>query len=198
VPLVVGLVLEVAGGLAMTLGFVGVAEHVGGVGRLALAARGSLVSRGGAIVRSALPCALIPVVGTHMEQSSTGGVESVGVAAFFIPGCTPGVEAEGVYARIVAEAAADTGDPPRPARIFRLSFRHQGVDLEAEVGMPDPVQGSTVLAILDLGRESPYLLHCRSTDGVSEQVLVRKPVYSVTEFAAATPEDPAKRGLEWR
>jgi hypothetical protein len=117
------------------------------------------------------------------------------VAAFFIPGCTAGVEAEGVYARIVAAAAADTGDPPRPVRIFRLSFRHQGVDLEAEVGMPDPVQGSTVLAILDLGRESPYMLHCGSTDGFCEQLFVRKPVYSVTEFAAA-PQDPKKRGLE--
>jgi hypothetical protein len=193
VPLVVGLVLEVARGLAMTLGCLGVAEHVGDLGRLALAARGALVSRGGPIVRSALPGALIPVVGSHMEQSSTGGVESAVVAAFFIPGCTPGVEAEGVYARIVAAAAADTGDPPRPVRIFRLSFRHEGADLEAEVGMPDPVQGWTVLAILDLGRESPYMLHCRSTGGSSGQVLVRKPVYSVTEFAAAPPR---KRGLE--
>ena len=105
------------------------------------------------------------------------------MVAFFIPGCTPGVEAEGAYARIVAAAAADTGHPPRAARIFRLSFRHEGADLEAEVGMADPVQGSTVLAILDLGRESPYLIHCLSTGGLLEQVLVRKPVYSVTEFA---------------
>jgi hypothetical protein len=113
----------------------------------------------------------------------TGGVESAGVAAFFIPGCTPGVDDEVVYTRIVAAAAADTGHPPRPLRIFRLSFRHRGADLEAEVGMPDPVQGRTVLAILDLGRESPYMLHCRSAGGLPEQVLVRKPVYSVTEFA---------------
>jgi hypothetical protein len=112
------------------------------------------------------------------------GLESVGVAAFFIPGCTPGVEAEGVYAGLVAAAAADTGRPPRPDRIFRLSFRQRGADLEAEVGMPCPGQGWTVLAILDLGRESPYMLHCRSTGGFPEQVLVRKPVYSVTEFAA--------------
>jgi hypothetical protein len=105
------------------------------------------------------------------------------VAAFFIPGWSPGLDAEGVYARIVATAAADTGHPPRPMRIFKLSFRHRGADLEAEVGLPDPVQGWTVLAILDLGRESPYMLHCRSTGGSSEQVLVNKPVYSVTEFA---------------
>jgi hypothetical protein len=106
------------------------------------------------------------------------------VEAFFIPGCTAGMEAEGVYGRIVAAAAADTGHPPRPVRIFKISFRHCGADLDAEVGMPDPVQGGTVLAILDLGRESPYMLHCRSTAGSSQQVLVKKPVYSVTEFAA--------------
>jgi hypothetical protein len=93
------------------------------------------------------------------------------------------MEAEGAYARIVAAAAADSGHPPRPVRIFRLSFRQGGADLEAEVGMPDPVLGWTVLAILDLGRESPYLIHCLSTGGFFEQVLVRKPVYSVTEFA---------------
>jgi hypothetical protein len=106
------------------------------------------------------------------------------VGAFFIPGCASGVEAEGAYASIVATTAADIGHPPRAARIFRLSFRHGGADLEAEVGKPDPVQGWMVLAILDLGRESPYMIECRSTDGESDQVLVQKPVYSVTEFAA--------------
>jgi hypothetical protein len=103
--------------------------------------------------------------------------------AFFIPGCISGAEAEGAYARIVAAATIDTGHPPRPIRIFRLSFRHGGTDLEAEVGMPDPVHGRKVLAILDLGRESPYLIHCLSTGVFLEQVLVRKPVYSLTEFA---------------
>jgi hypothetical protein len=106
------------------------------------------------------------------------------VAEFFIPGCTSGVEAEGTYAGIVAAAAADTGHRPRAVRIFKLSFRREGADLEAEVGKPDPVQGCTVLAILDLGRESPYMIHCRSTGGFSDRVLVRKPVYSVTEFVA--------------
>ena len=43
--------------------------------------------------------------------------------------------------------------------------------------------GRTVLAILDLGRESPYLIQCESVGEASGQVLVRKPVYSVTEFS---------------
>jgi hypothetical protein len=106
-----------------------------------------------------------------------------GVTDFFIPDSAPGMEAEGTYARIVAAAEADIGHAPRPVRIFRLSFRHHGADLDAEVGRPDPVGGGTVLAILDLGRESPYLIHCSPVDGFRQQVLVRKPVYSVTEFS---------------
>ncbi|MGH2762829.1 MAG: hypothetical protein ACRDL4_02055 [Thermoleophilaceae bacterium] len=105
------------------------------------------------------------------------------MTAFFVPDSAPGVEAEGAYARIREAAAADTGRPPRPVRIFRLSFRHEGADLDAEVGRPDPVGGRTVLAILDLGRESPYLIHCGSIGGSAQQVLVRKPVYSMTEFS---------------
>jgi hypothetical protein len=105
------------------------------------------------------------------------------VPAFFIPESLPGVEAEGAYARILDAAEAETGHPARPMRIFRLSFRHEGADLDAEVGKPDPVEGRTVLAILDLGRESPYLIDCGTVGGVAHQVLVRKPVYSVTEFS---------------
>jgi hypothetical protein len=105
------------------------------------------------------------------------------VTAFFVPDSPPGMEAEGAYARIRAAAAADTGHPPRAVRIFKLSFRHEGADLDAEVGMPDPIGGRTVLAILDLGRESPYLIECDSLGGAPHQVLVRKPVYSVTEFS---------------
>ena len=110
-------------------------------------------------------------------------VESSAVTAFFVPDSAPGREAEGAYARIREAAAVDTGHPPLPMRIFRLSFRHQGADLDAEVGRPDPVGGRMVLAILDLGRESPYLIQCGSLGGAPQQVLVRKPVYSVTEFS---------------
>ena len=106
------------------------------------------------------------------------------VTAFFVPDTAPGMEAERTYARIVDAAAADMGCRPRPVRIFRLAFRHEGVDADAEVGRPDPVSGRMVLAILDLGRESPYLIQSASVGGSPDQVLVRKPVYSVTEFSA--------------
>ncbi len=105
------------------------------------------------------------------------------MTAFFVPECPAGREAEGEYGRILKEVRAETGHPPRAVRIFKLSFRHDGADLEAEVGRPDPVRGCTVLAILDLGRESPYLIHCRANGGVAQHVVVRKPVYSVTEFS---------------
>ena len=106
------------------------------------------------------------------------------MTAFFVPDSAPGIEAERAYTRILEAAAADAGHRPRPVRIFRLSFRHQGADLNAEVGRPDPVGGRMVLAILDLGRESPYLIHCAPVGGSAHQVLVRKPVYSMTEFSA--------------
>jgi hypothetical protein len=106
------------------------------------------------------------------------------VTAFFVPGSSAaGMDPEEAYAGIRDAAEADTGHAPRPLRIFRLSFRHHGIDLEAEVGKPDPVSGRTVVAILDLGRESPYLIQCSAIQGSTQHVLVRKPVYSVTEFS---------------
>jgi hypothetical protein len=108
----------------------------------------------------------------------------VSMTAFFVPDSSaPGTDAEEVYSRIREAAEVGTGCPPRALRIFKLSFRHHGIDLEAEVGRPDPVGGRTVLAILDLGRESPYLIQCESVGESTGQVLVRKPVYSVTEFS---------------
>jgi hypothetical protein len=105
------------------------------------------------------------------------------VTAFFIPTLETSGEAERVYAGIRQEAHSQAGHPPQPQRIFRLGFRHEGLDVEAEVGKPYPVGGDTVLAILDLGRHSPYLIHYSPRTGPSTQVLVSKPVYEVTEFS---------------
>jgi hypothetical protein len=44
------------------------------------------------------------------------------------------------------------------------------------------VCGDTVMAILDLGRHLPYLVHYTGT--ADRHVLVSKPVYSVTEFTS--------------
>ena len=104
------------------------------------------------------------------------------MTAFFIPGGPAGVKLEKLYADIRDGARESTGHSAQPSRIFKLSFRQDGHDLEAEVGKPDPVRGKTVLAILDLGRGLPYLVHCRASGARPQQILVSKPVYSVTEF----------------
>ena len=74
------------------------------------------------------------------------------MTTFFIPELDPlEASAEDVYAGIRQAAHEETGHPPQERRIFELWFRRDGVDVEAEVGKPDPIGGQTVLAILDLG-----------------------------------------------
>ena len=109
------------------------------------------------------------------------------MTSFFIPELDPhGASEEAVYAGIRKLAQARTGHEPGAERIFKLLCRREGVDCEAEVGKPDPVCGKTVLAIVDLGRHRPYLIHCGSPGEGSTQVVVEKPVYAVTEFTAST------------
>ena len=106
------------------------------------------------------------------------------MTAFFIPKVDlVEASAEVVYARIRRATHAEMGHRPQELRIFKLSARHRGVDIEAEVGKPDPVCGETVLAILDLGRRWPYVIHCGTPGGQTTQTVVDKPVYAVTEFA---------------
>lgn len=107
------------------------------------------------------------------------------MTTFFIPELDPlEASAEDVYAGIRQAAHAETGHPPQERRIFELWFRRDGVDVEAEVGKPDPIGGQTVLAILDLGRQWPYLVCCGRPGGATTQIIVPKPVYAVTEFTS--------------
>jgi hypothetical protein len=104
---------------------------------------------------------------------------------FFIPELgLDGTSDEAAYAAIRRTARDRTGYEPDTARIFKLLCRRGGIDCEAEVGKPDPVCGHVVLAILDLGRHSPYLVECRSSNGRPARHMVEKPVYAVTEFSA--------------
>ena len=106
------------------------------------------------------------------------------MTTFFIPELDPlEASAEAVYAGI-RQAAKATGHSPQQRRIFELSFRRDGVDVEAEVGKPDPIGGQTVLAILDLGRHRPYLIHCGRPGGPTTQIIAPKPVYADTEFTS--------------
>jgi hypothetical protein len=105
------------------------------------------------------------------------------VTVFFVPDLdSPEASAEEAYAGICEATQAENGHPPRDRRIFKLSFRREGVDVEAEVGRPDPVRGETVLAILDLGRQLPYVIRCGRPGAPASQIVVAGNVYAVTEF----------------
>ncbi|MEA2272363.1 MAG: hypothetical protein QOI98_1071, partial [Solirubrobacteraceae bacterium] len=48
----------------------------------------------------------------------------------------------------------------------------------------DPVCGRTVVAILDLGRHLPFIIHYGGAGDDADHTIVNKPVYSVTEFSS--------------
>jgi hypothetical protein len=76
VPLVVGVAFLPPSGLAVMLGCLCVVKHLGGVGRLALAAGGPLVPSGGALMRPApaldLLVMLVLVVAGHWMSLPAG------------------------------------------------------------------------------------------------------------------------------
>lgn len=106
---------------------------------------------------------------------------------FFVPRVDPAQpDDETAYAAIVRCTTADAGAPPRSSRIHRLWCRRGGRDTVIEVGRADPDNGEIVLAILDLGRGLPYVVHC-GVPGDEENAVrdrVKRPVYAVTEFAS--------------
>jgi hypothetical protein len=107
------------------------------------------------------------------------------VTTFFVPGTGTGQEHdEQAYAAICALAEQDTGRVPRARRIFSLWSRRSGTDCVTEVGRPDPIHGDMVLAILDMGRNLPYVIHCGSPGDEASAIreVVGNHVYAVTEF----------------
>ncbi len=112
---------------------------------------------------------------------------------FFVPAAGPNAaDSETAYAAICRRAAADSGIEPRQRRIFRLWSRREGRDCVTEVGRPDPIHGLTVLAILDLGRREPFVIHCGDPDDVDAAVRdhVGCHVYAVTDFATGGRPEP--------
>lgn len=105
------------------------------------------------------------------------------MTSFFVPDCA-GAEAEAAYAAIRSAVEERTGHRPLECRIEGLACRRDGVDLFTSVGDTDPTCGKTVVAILDLGRHLPYLIQCGTPgDADDRQILIDKPVYSVTKFS---------------
>jgi hypothetical protein len=106
---------------------------------------------------------------------------------FFVPRLDPAQpDDETAYAAIVRCTTDDEGTPPRTARIHRLWCRRGGRDTVIEVGRADPDNGEIVLAILDLGRGLPYVVHCGRPGDEQNAVRdrVNRPVYAVSEFAS--------------
>jgi hypothetical protein len=103
------------------------------------------------------------------------------VTSFFLAGADSDVGCEAAY-RELRERSEDTvGCPARARRIFKLSCRIEGRDCEVEVGKPFPDHGALVSAILDHGREEPFVV-CTLGSDAGGQLRVERPVYSVTEF----------------
>ena len=109
------------------------------------------------------------------------------MTAFFIPGLTDqGRVAEDAYVAMRAAVELDVGRRPSQRRILQLWSRRGGLDCLTEVGRPDPVHGDIVMAIFDLGRQQPFVVHRQGTVGEPEGIreVLDCRAYSVLEFDA--------------
>ncbi len=104
------------------------------------------------------------------------------MTTFFVPGIeSRGERAETAYRDLRERSQIVAGCPARSRRIFKLSCRFDGHDWEIEVGRPLSHGTDVVVAILDHGRDEPFVVHTAA--GASTPLRVRRPVYSVTEFS---------------
>jgi hypothetical protein len=104
---------------------------------------------------------------------------------FFLPPSPKGnAEAERVYRTLREQAEACTGSVSRDRRIREIECRRKGLDCRLSVGEPDSIDGRTVAAILQLGRDTYTVHHVPGESGQSTPptVLQRTEVYSVADF----------------
>ncbi len=102
------------------------------------------------------------------------------MARFFIPPLDDGAPgAERAYRELRDRAEASTGAVSRERRIEGLLCRRSGHDCQLRVGELDAVNGQTVAAIIQVGRDA-YTVHHVAVD--PPVVLVSSEIYSVTEF----------------
>ena len=107
------------------------------------------------------------------------------MAPFFLPSSPRGDAAtERVYLTLREQAEECTGAAARDRRIREIECRRQGFDQRLCVGEPDAIDGRTVAAILQLGRDTYTVHHVPSEPGqpTAPTVLQRTEVYSVAEF----------------
>ena len=104
---------------------------------------------------------------------------------FFLPSSPQGdAAAERDYRTFREQAEACTGSVSRDRRISEIECRRQGLDCCLRVGEPDSIDGRTVAAILQLGRDTYTVHHVPSASGQATPptVLQRTEVYCVAEF----------------
>jgi hypothetical protein len=118
-------------------------------------------------------------------RPATVGAAGHGLTAFFIPGMETDVGvAERAYDDLRTDAESRSGSVAHKRRIFRVACRRQGADCTIAVGDSAAIDGRTVIAIFQLGRDS-YMIHCRDTDDdsvLSTVEISRRTVYAVTDF----------------
>jgi hypothetical protein len=101
---------------------------------------------------------------------------------FFFAGLeSDGKLAEAAYMHLRERSHVAIGSDAKPRRIFSLDCRFEGSDCEIEVGKPLPHGGDVVVAILDHGREEPFVVFTNDEQGPLTRVT--RPVYAVTEFS---------------
>jgi len=107
------------------------------------------------------------------------------MARFFLPPLQrAGANAERAYRDLRAQAEAVTGSVSRDRRIQGIECRRRGLDCRLSVGEADEVNGRTVAAIVQLGRDTYTVHHVAVALGEPNPptVLQRTDVYSVTDF----------------
>jgi hypothetical protein len=107
------------------------------------------------------------------------------MTSFFLPSSLQGdATAESDYSSLREQAEACTGSVSRDRRIRQIECRRQGLDHLLCVGEPDAIDGRTVSAILQLGRDTYTVHHVPSElhQSTVPTVLQRGEVYSVADF----------------
>jgi hypothetical protein len=85
--------------------------------------------------------------------------------AFFVPAARDQAEADQVYAAVRQFTVRQMG-AVSDARVFSINYNHNGRQLRAEVGRPDPLSGEVVVAILRASHESGPFYICTANRGV--------------------------------
>ena len=104
---------------------------------------------------------------------------------FFVPAAKDDDEAEGVRTAIIKFMVDQGFRDITSKRIFKLAYRHNSQDYEAEVGQPDTLAGGpVVLMILEARFGELYLVCTPSRGGAGgNPILVGRPsVRSIEEF----------------